>query len=534
MKSPMWHRLLLIPAVLFFAAAMKAQTYSDLHDFNNTDGCCANYPSMMAQGEDGSIWGATTSGGINFRGNIFKITPSGTITDVHDFDLTHGGSPQGGISMGMDGNFYGTTFQGGSHSSGTVFKITPTGAFTELYDFTNGSDGAFPRTPPVQAADGNLYGATGNGTVAVLYKITTSGTFTVMVSLASQSYSPLLLAADGNLYGTTLFGGTFNAGTVFQFSPATKKLKTIFNFQTESSPHGPLMQGVDGALYGTTASGGTGSGGVVYRITTAGSYKVLTNFSTTSSANGATPFSGLVQGSDKFLYGVTSGGGTNKIGVLFKVSTTGTGFTVVHNFDTATGDTPYSTPLLHTNGTIYGLTFHGGSHSVYGVFYSMNVGLKPFVAPVVLHSAKANATVELLGQGFNTATGVLFGTGSGVLTIVSDTYATAKITTGATTGVITVEEPGGNLKTLQTFKITPTIKTFTPTSGPVGTSVVITGTSLQQASLLKFGGVAATVFTVNSDTQITATVPTGAVTGKITITTPGGTANSSGIFTVTP
>lgn len=531
MKSSMWCRLLLIPAVLSFAAAMQAQTYSDLHDFNNTDGCCANYPSMMAQGEDGNIWGATTSGGTNF-GNIFKITPTGTFTDVHDFDLTHGGSPQGGISMGTDGNFYGTTFEGGSHSAGTIFKITSGGTFTELYDFANGSDGGFPRTPPVQAADGNLYGATGNGTTPVLYKITPSGTFTVMVTLASQSYSPLLLAADGNLYGTTLFGGTFNAGTVFQFSPSTKKLKTIFNFQTESSPHGPLMQGVDGALYGTTAAGGTASGGVVYRITTAGVYKVLTNFSTINTANGATPFAGLVQGSDKFLYGVTSVGGTNKIGVLFKVSTSGTGFTVVHSFDTTTGDTPYSTPLLHTNGTIYGLTYHGGSHTSYGVLYSMNVGLKPFVAPVVLHSAKANATVELLGQGFNTATGVLFGTGAGTLTISSDTFATAKVTTGATTGLITVNEPGGNLTTLQTFKITPVIKSFTPTSGPVGTSVMITGTSLLQATAVKFGAVAATIFTVNSDTLVTATVPTGAVTGKISITTPGGTANSSTVFTV--
>jgi uncharacterized repeat protein (TIGR03803 family) len=271
---------------------------------------------------------------------------------------------------------------------------------------------------------------------------------------------------------------------------------------------------------------------VVYRITTAGAYKVLTNFSTTSNANGATPFSGLVQGSDKFLYGVTSAGGSNGLGVLFKVSTTGTGFTVLHNFDTATGDTPLSTPLLHTNGTIYGMTSHGGTHPSYGVFYGMNVSLKPFVAPVVLHSAKANATVELLGQGFNTATGVLFGTGAGTLTISSDTFATAKITTGATTGLITVNEPGGNLTTLQTFKITPTIKSFTPTSGPVGTSVVITGTSLKQATAVKFGGVAAITFTVNSDTTVTATVPTGAVTGKISITTPGGTANSSLVFTV--
>jgi uncharacterized repeat protein (TIGR03803 family) len=531
LKRPGYQFLWAVLTLTLATSVAKAQTYTDLHDFNETEGCCAAAPSLLAQGEDGDIYGATTSGGVHFYGNIFKMTTSGTVTDLHDFDLTHGGSPQGGISMGTDGNFYGTTYQGG-HGYGTVFKITPSGTFTELYDFNNTTDGAYPKTPPVQAQDGNLYGTTNNGTIAVLYKITTSGTFTVMATLAAQSYSPLLLATDGNLYGTTLYGGTYNAGTVFQFSPTTKVLKTLFSFHTEFSPWGPLMQGVDGALYGTTATGGTGSGGVVYKITTAGKYTVLTNFSTSNSANGDTPYSGVVQGSDKFLYGVTSSGGANKLGVLFKISTTGTGYAVLHSFDTTTGDTPLSTPLLHTNGTIYGLTSHGGSHVPYGVAYSMNVSLKDFVAPVVLHTAKANATVELLGQGFNTATGVLFGTGSGTSTIVSDTYATAKIKTGATTGVITVKEPGGNLTTLETFKITPAIKSFSPTSGPVGTSVVITGTSLQQASAVKFGGKAATAFTVNSDTQVTATVPTGAVTGKIAITTPGGTATSSTSFTV--
>src|SRR5581483_8912187 len=223
------------------------------------------------------------------------------------------------------------------------------------------------------------------------------------------------------------------------------------------------------------------------------------NFSTTNTANGATPFSGLVQGSDKFLYGVTSKGGANNLGVLFKIGTTGTGFAVVHSFDTATGDTPLSTPLLHTTGTIYGMTAHGGAHPSYGVFYSMDVGLKPFVAPLIVHSGKENGSVSLLGQGFNTATGVLFGTGTGGLTILSDTFASARILTGATTGLITVKEPGGNLTTLQTFKIVPTVKSFTPTSGPVGTAVTITGTSFLKATAVKFGTVAAT-FTVNSDT----------------------------------
>ena len=64
------------------------------------------------------------------------------------------------------------------------------------------------------------------------------------------------------------------------------------------------------------------------------------------------------------------------------------------------------------------------------------------------------------------------------------------------------------------------------------TSVVIKGMSLLQATAVKFGGVAATAFSVNSNAQVTATVPTGAVTGKISITTLGGTAISSAGFTV--
>ena len=81
------------------------------------------------------------------------------------------------------------------------------------------------------------------------------------------------------------------------------------------------------------------------------------------------------------------------------------------------------------------------------------------------------------------------------------------------------------------FKIVPQILSFSPSSGSVGTSVTITGVSLTQTQRVTFGGVAAT-FTVNSDSQVTATVPTGAVTGKISVTTQGGTAVSSTSFTV--
>ena len=204
--------------------------------------------------------------------------------------------------------------------------------------------------------------------------------------------------------------------------------------------------------------------------------------------------------------------------------------TTKNDFDGAHGGVPYSQPLLHTNGKIYAQTNSGGSHND-GVIYSLAAGLNQFAQPVVVKQAKVGGTVGILGQNLNTATQVLFGTGAGTFTILGNGFLTAKPADGATTGVITVVEPGGNLVSPQTFKITPVLKTFAPPSGAVGTQVVLTGTSFLQTTAVKFGTKTAT-FTVDSDTQITTTVPTGAVTGKISVTTPGGTASSTGNFIV--
>src|ERR1700690_1717061 len=115
LKVPCHQLLLAVLTLAFFTVAASAQTYTDLHDFDEIEGCCSNYPSMLAQGQDGNIYGATTNGGTHLLGNIFKLTPSGTFTDIYDFDGTHGEYPQGGLSMGFDGNFFGTTYQGGTN-----------------------------------------------------------------------------------------------------------------------------------------------------------------------------------------------------------------------------------------------------------------------------------------------------------------------------------------------------------------------------------------------------------------------------------
>ena len=181
MPNFMCHRHFILAALLTVAACsarIEAQTYTDLFDFSGAaDGCCQIHPGNLAQGRDGNIYGTTNSGGVHLVGAVFKMTPTDTLTLLHSFNSTDGSSPRGGLSLGLDGNFYGTTVQGGTSSGGTIFQITPSGTFKTLYSFTNGTDGAFPFTPPVPGPDGNLYGVTGNSTNHVFYRITTARGF---------------------------------------------------------------------------------------------------------------------------------------------------------------------------------------------------------------------------------------------------------------------------------------------------------------------------------------------------------------------
>ena len=151
---------------------------------------------------------------------------------------------------------------------------------------------------------------------------------------------------------------------------------------------------------------------------------------------------------------------------------------------------------------------------------------------MVLKGAKVGAGVGLLGQNLSTTTQVLFGTTPATYTLGANGFLTVHPAAGSTTGIITVKEPGGNLLSPQKFKIIPTITSFTPTDGAAGTQVIITGMSFTGATAVKFATGKVATFTVNSDTQVTAKVPAGAITGTIQVVTPGGTAISTTEFTV--
>lgn len=540
-----------IPLLTLFIALYTfltyAQTFTVLHDFGASAGDPTDpmFTTRIAQGRDGNLYSTGSSGGTG-AGAVFRITPAGKITVLYNFcslaSCADGQSPQSGLTLGTDGSFYGTTVWGGGTSgNGTIYKITPAGALTVLHQFNakgGSSDGWDPLGAPVEGLDGNFYGTTAFGGgpcgCGTIYRITPSGTFTVLHAFAGGSadggypHAPLILGVDGNLYGTT----TSQAFAAFRISTAGKYVvlnATLFS-------EGQLAQSTNSNFYG---SGGTGN--QIFRMTTGGVGTVL--YTLNGGSNGNSPRSGLIRGSDGNFYGTTQSGGTTtncssnlgSCGVVYRMTPAG-GYSVLFDFENPDGYEPG--PILqHTNGNLYGQTNFGGTingvPSDNGTFFRLTENLLPFGA-LLPYTGKVGSTIGFLGQGFTSTSTVSFNGTVAVPISFSGTFLRAKVPAGATSGIVSVTTSTGTLKSLYKFRVMPQITSFSPTSGAVGAVVKITGLSLTQTSAVTFGGAKANTFTVNSDTQVTATIPTAAKTGRISVTTAGGTATSATNFDVKP
>jgi len=166
--------------------------------------------------------------------------------------------------------------------------------------------------------------------------------------------------------------------------------------------------------------------------------------------------------------------------------------------------------------------------------------IPPSIGSFSPKSGPEGTQVVITGLGFTGATHVWFGGVDATFNVDSDTQVTATVPIGAATGPISIATlNAGTIASATDFTVTPppppapTITSFSPSSGPVGTAVVITGTGFTGATAVSFGSVAATSFTVDNDGQITAIVPSGFAHSPIKVTTPGGTAKSATNFVVT-
>jgi uncharacterized repeat protein (TIGR03803 family) len=261
----------------------------------------------------------------------------------------------------------------------------------------------------------------------------------------------LVEAANGNFYGTTVLGGAKSKGTVFGITPAGK-LTTLYSFCSQTNctdganPYAGLVQATNRDLYGTTFGGGANGEGTVFKITYRGKLTTLYSFcSQTNCADGSGP-TGLVQGTGGNLYGATGGGTEKDGGTAFEMTPEGQ-LTTLYGFDhlAATGLTQ------GTDGKFYGTSFGGGTND-YGTVFSLAVGFGPFVETLPT-SGKVGATVKILGTKLTGATSVTFHGTAATFTVKSSSEITTTVPTGATTGRVRVTTPSHDISTNVPFRV---------------------------------------------------------------------------------
>jgi len=325
-------------------------------------------------------------------------------------------APYGGLIFDAAGNLYGTTASGGERE-GTVFKLTPNtdGSWTEsvLYGFGfNGGDGSSPMAGPILDAAGNLYGTTylgGGQGVGTVFDLTPnpdgSWTHTVLHTFYPSQwgdagiwpYAGLILDAAGNLYGTTVGGGAYGYGVVFELTPNldgswTESVLYSFTGGTDgANPYAGLIFDNTGNLYGATVGGGLYGYGVVFKLKphANGSWteKVLHKF--TGGKEGANPYAALVFDIAGNLYGTTVNGGPYGYGVAYKLTPNTAGCwtpKILHKFTGGKdGANPYAALVLDAAGNLYGTTWAGGTHGL-GVVFKLNLGPDGKWGEHVLHA----------------------------------------------------------------------------------------------------------------------------------------------------
>jgi uncharacterized repeat protein (TIGR03803 family) len=475
------------------AVAAPAQVFNNLVSFDGTNG--AQPRAALIQGANGSLYGTTLSGGsgscvyYQVCGTVFDITSSRVLKAVI-LGAPYGQDPFASLVLGTDGNYYGTTYYGPSSAlcspegCGTVFKITPGGTLTTLHVFDS-TDGANP------------------------------------------SYGALIQAADDNFYGTTSEGGTgvcrnvlgAGCGTVFKMTSAGT-LTTLYDFNSTDGAHpsGGLIQAIDGNFYGTTQQGGDASCnaplgcGTVFELTPQGA---LTTLHTFESVDGAYPIGTLIQASDGNLYGTTDGGGNSNpmcgvsCGTAFRITPAGT-LTTIYTFCSQTNCTDGSNPpglIQATDGNFYGTTAGGGADGV-GTIFQLTVD----AALTTLHSFDYTDGAYPYARPVQATNGTFYGTTS---------YGRKD----------TCPQGCGTTFSLS-MGLGPFV-TFVRAAGKVGQTGGILGQGFTGTTSVSLNGLPAN-FTVVSDTFIKATVPAGATTGYVTVTTPSGVLTSNVPFHVLP
>jgi len=316
---------------------------------------------------------------------VGSITPAlAQFSTIYTFpNYTDGFFPRGGLAMDNAGALYGTTQYGGVYPNstcgnaqalvppcGTIYKLTPPTGGQTVWSYQ-----LLHSMLPVMI---QTYNEDGERPLAPL------------TSFQNVLYGVNSVAGDtgcgcGNIFSITP-GGTYTVLHVFD--PFVPGANDFNQWPGGLNPVGGLLIGSDGTMYGTTSSGGTGGAlgpdntngaGTVYKISTVGAnFSIIHNFDGSLNTG---PQGMLIFGQDGFIYGTSYGSGAYGEGFIFKMDTGGGNYSVLYSFkgtnqpgNSTDGANPEGRLALGPDGTIYGTTTLGGSPSQYGTAWSIKNG----------------------------------------------------------------------------------------------------------------------------------------------------------------
>jgi uncharacterized repeat protein (TIGR03803 family) len=403
-----------------FKVNMDGTFFTILKSFSTSSGLGENYPQYaLTQATDGTLYGVTQFGGASNLGSLFKLKPDGSgYGVVHSFSngTSDGFNPGTPPIIGADGFLYGTTVNGGAANNGAVYRMKTDGSnFSLLHSFRNDKREGFQVLSKLyQAGDGTLYGTcnSGGNVGGTIYKMNSDGSGFKIIYIfdytngAFPEYSGVLQGSDGALYGSCVADGVTQYGLIYRINVDGTGFQVlhVFGGSTDGkSPNGNLIQGADSFLYGIAESGGTSDIGTIYKMHLDGSaFQIIHTFAA-DNVDGSFPRT-VIQAADGLLYGTTWKGGTLNYGTIFRLSTDGSGYAILHNFDYTNGGYA-SIGGVTQSGALYGTTDFGGPS--FGCLFGMNTDGSAFT---VIHSFKATGINNPYPTGVTVGTdGTLYG-----------------------------------------------------------------------------------------------------------------------------
>ncbi|MCF8298589.1 MAG: T9SS type A sorting domain-containing protein [Saprospiraceae bacterium] len=375
---------------VIFEYDINSNTYIKKFDFDEVTSGRRPMGSLV-QASNGKLYGMTSQGGVNSDGVIFEYDPiADTYTKKFEFDGSNGSTPYGSLFQASNGKLYGMTKIGGISSAwygkGVLFEYDPiTDIFIKKIDFDGDNKGKEPTGSLIQATNGNLYGMTGSGGnlysngVIFEYNPATNIFLKKFVFGGENGEHPLgslVLSSNGKLFGMTEYGGTNDAGVLFEYFPDINQFTKKVDFDEAingNNPLGGLIQASNGKLYGMTNSGGAFNYGILFEYNP--ETKIYTKKLDFDGANnGRRPVGSLIQASNGKLYGVTSGGGINDLGVLFEYDITTNIFEKKVDFSSTIGRHPKGSLFQASNGKLYGMTSGDDISYDFGSLFEYNIG----------------------------------------------------------------------------------------------------------------------------------------------------------------